>query len=155
MFDPHDPISPAQMAWWVAGAAGVVLGLFALLELWDDLRGWLARRRAGAGARSGSFRVKEDQAVRKHHYRRQEPGFHSLHSRGLGDPPVRTADEWSPTDGGDPGGPGAPRELSPPGAWPDRSGNPRPRRCMPCTRSGTGTALSREGAAAPGQESEP
>ena len=102
MLDPNDTISPAHMAWWVAGAAGVILGLFALLELWDGLRGWIARRRSGPDGQergSGTFRVTEDQALRKHHYRRQEPGFHSLRSRGLGDPPVRTADEWSPTDG--------------------------------------------------------
>jgi len=98
MLDPNDTISPAHMAWWVAGASAAILGLFALLELWDGLRGWLSRRRSGREPEPGTFRVTEEQALRKHHYRRQEPGFHSLHSRGLGDPPVRTAGEWSPTD---------------------------------------------------------
>lgn len=94
-----EPISPAQMAWWVAGAVAVVLGIFALFEVWDALRGWIARRRSNGEPRPGTFRVTEDGGVRKQHYRRQEPGFHSLHSRGLGDPPVRTADQWSPTHG--------------------------------------------------------
>jgi len=93
-----ESISPAQLAWWVAGAIAVILGIFALIESWDVLRDWLSRRRTGQEHDSGTFRVKEDQAVRKHHYRRQEPGFHSLQSRGLGDPPVRTAGQWSPTD---------------------------------------------------------
>lgn len=93
-----EPVSPAQMAWWVAGGTGVILGLFAVLEAWDAVRGWIARRRSGSPDGPGSFRVTEDQAVRKHHYRRQQPGFHSLRSRGLGDPPIRTSGEWSPTD---------------------------------------------------------
>jgi len=99
MLSLFGPISPAQMAWWVAGAVAVVLGIFALFEAWDGLRDWIARRRAHEEHDSGTFRVTEDGGVRKHYYRRQEPGFHSLRSRGLGDPPVRTADQWSPTDG--------------------------------------------------------
>ncbi len=98
MFGPHDTIDPAQLAWWVAGVSAGVLGLFALIEAWDAVRGWLARRGAPAEYDAGSFRVDEEQGLRKHHYRRQEPGFHSLRARGLGDPPVRTAGQWSPTD---------------------------------------------------------
>lgn len=94
-----EPISPAHLAWWVAGSAAVVLGIFALLEVWDAVRGWITNRRSRLEHRTGTFRVSEEGAVRTHHYRRQEPGFHSLRSRGLGDPPVRTAGQWSPTDG--------------------------------------------------------
>jgi hypothetical protein len=100
MLSAVEAISPAHLAWWVAAAITVILGIFALIEAWDAVRSWIARRRSGQEHETGTFRVNEDQAVRKHHYRRQEPGYHSLRSRGLGDPPIRTADQWSPTDEG-------------------------------------------------------
>lgn len=93
----HELNLASHLVWWVAGAAMVVLGVVALLDLWDGLRAWRTWRRASGDPTRSGFHVTEGGKVRRDHYRRFEPGFLSLRSRGLGDPPRRKPGEWSPT----------------------------------------------------------
>jgi len=90
---------PAQLLWWVGGIALAVLVLMALLEARDAFRAWWWRRRSPHGRDGGGFRVSEEGRLRRRHLRRFRPGYRSLRSRGLGEPPIETAGEWSPTHG--------------------------------------------------------
>jgi hypothetical protein len=93
----HEFNLASHLVWVVGGLAMVVLAVLALLELGDGIRAWLTRRRSPRQPTGDGFRVSEDGRLRKEHLRRAEPGFHSLRSRGLGDPPLKTAGQWSPT----------------------------------------------------------
>lgn len=95
----HEYNLASHLVWVVGGLAMAVLVVLGLLELWDGLRARLSRRRSAGRPTGDGFRVTEDGRLRKEHLRRAEPGYHSLRSRGLGDPPLRTAGEWSPTGG--------------------------------------------------------
>lgn len=93
----HEFNLASHLVWWIGGLAMAVLGVVALLEVWDWVRGWRSRRDATGEATPSVFRVTEDRSVRKHHYRRFRPGYRSLRSRG--EAPIRKAGEWSPTTG--------------------------------------------------------
>lgn len=95
----HEFNLASHLVWVVGGLAMAVLAVVAFLELLDGLRAWLSRRRSPGRPTGGGFRITEDGRLRKEHLRRAEPGYHSLRSRGLGDPPLRAAGEWSPTEG--------------------------------------------------------
>ena len=95
----HELNLASHLVWVVGGIAMAVLAVVAILELWDGIRAWLSRRRSPRRPTSDGFRVTEAGRLRKEHLRRAEPGFHSLRSRGLGDPPLKTAGQWSPTQG--------------------------------------------------------
>jgi hypothetical protein len=86
----------AHLVWWVAGAMFLVLVVIALVEIVGLAREAWANRGAGEPS-AGEFQVREDGALRERHMKRHRPGWRNLDSRGLGEPPVRTAREWSPT----------------------------------------------------------
>ena len=95
----HEFNLASHLVWVVGGIAMAVLAVLVLLELTDGIRAWLSRRHSPRQPTGDGFRVTEDGRLRKEHLRRAEPGFHSLRSRGLGDPPLKTAGQWSPTQG--------------------------------------------------------
>jgi hypothetical protein len=95
----HEFNLASHLVWVVGGLAMAVLAVLALLELGDGIRAWHSRRCSPRQATGDGFRATEKGRLRKEHLRRAEPGFHSLRSRGLGDPPLKTAGQWSPTQG--------------------------------------------------------
>lgn len=95
----------SHLVWWVAGAILVLLAFFLLLDGIDALRERRAARRrareaeAAAADRPGSFRLRESKhPLRARYLRRLATGFRPWRSRGLGEPPWRDAEEWSPLE---------------------------------------------------------
>jgi len=97
----------AHLIWWVGGVVLALLFIFLLLDLMQAIRQWRSYRRwlreegqtPAEIAKPGPFRVREYlRWLRIRFFRRIRSGFSSTRSRGLGQPPWKSPDEWSPLD---------------------------------------------------------
>jgi len=98
----------SHLIWWVGGVILALLFVFLLLDLVQELRQrrsyakWLREQGEETPSdrtRPGPFRLREYlRRLRVRYLRRIRSGFSSTRSRGLGQPPWKSPDEWSPLD---------------------------------------------------------